>query len=211
MRTVIRSQKSEVIVNSEEHFIIIGEKINPTGRIKLARALEARDYKYIHELSVQQVAAGADILDVNVGAPGIDEVAILPEVARLIAEWVDTPISLDSANREALAAALAKLPGKPLVNSVNGEEKSLARILPVVKEFGAAVIGLVMDDDGIPETAEGRLAVAAKILDRAVKAGISAEDVIIDPLVLTVGADSQAASITLETIKLVRSELAVKY
>ena len=95
------------------------------------------------------------------------------------------------------------------MNSVNGEEKSLARILPVVKEFGAAVIGLVMDDDGIPETAEGRLAVAAKILDRAVKAGISAEDVIIDPLVLTVGADSQAASITLETIKLVRSELAV--
>ena len=95
MRTVIRSQKSEVIVNSEEHFIIIGEKINPTGRKKLARALEARDYKYIHELSVQQVAAGADILDVNVGAPGIDEVAILPEVARLIAEWVDTPISLE--------------------------------------------------------------------------------------------------------------------
>ena len=207
MRTTLRSEKREVVIDPAAHFVIIGEKINPTGRKKLVEALVTRDYEYIHTLAIQQVAAGADILDVNVGAPGVDEVAILPEVARLVAQWVDTPISLDSANREALAAALAVLPGKPLVNSVNGEEASLARVLPVVKEYGAAVIGLTMDDSGIPDTAERRLAVAGKILERALKTGIPVEDVVIDPLVLTVGANSKAASITLKTIELVRKEL----
>lgn len=209
MRTVLRSEKREVVADPEKTFTVIGEKINPTGRKKLAEALANRDYEYIRGLATQQVAAGADVLDVNVGAPGIDEVAVLPEVACMVAQTVDTPLCLDSANREALAAALAVLPGKPLVNSVNGEEASLNRILPVVKEYGAAVIGLTMDDDGIPDTAERRLKVAEKILERAAQLGIPAEDVIIDPLVLTVGANSKVASVTLKTVELVRLEFGV--
>ena len=209
MRTTLSSQTRSVVIDSDAAFTIIGEKINPTGRKKLADALLKRDFDYVVNLARQQAASGADLLDVNVGAPGVDEVALLPEVARKVAETVETPLCLDSANREALAAALAVLPGKPLINSVNGEEASLNRILPVVKEYGAAVIGLTMDDDGIPPTAERRLAVAHKILERAARLGIPSEDVIIDPLVLTVGADSKAASVTLRAVELVRQELGV--
>jgi len=209
MHTLLRSEKREVVVDGESTFTVIGEKINPTGRKKLAEALANRDYEYICSLARQQVAGGADVLDVNVGAPGIDELAVLPDVACKVAQAVDVPLCLDSANREALAAALAVLPGKPLINSVNGEEASLNRILPVVKEYGAAVIGLAMDEDGIPTTVDRRLMAASKILERAVKLGIPAEDVIIDPLVLTVGADSKAASITLKTVEQVRLELGV--
>ena len=209
MRTVLRSEKREVVVDPQKFLTVIGEKINPTGRKKLAEALANQDFEYIRSLAIGQVSAGADILDVNVGAPGIDEVAVLPAVAQMLAQTVETPLCLDSANREALIAALAILPGKPLINSVNGEEASLIRILPVVKEFGAAVIGLTMDDDGIPETAERRLKVAGVILERAARLGIPAEDVIIDPLVLTVGANSKAAAITLQTIELVRQEFGV--
>ena len=209
MRTLLRSEKHEVWIDAGSTFTVIGEKINPTGRKKLAEALVNRDYEYICNLARQQVAGGADVLDVNVGAPGIDEVAVLAEVACRLAQTVDVPLCLDSANREALAAALTVLPGKPLINSVNGEEASLNRILPVVKEYGAAVIGLTMDDEGIPATVDQRLTVANKILERAARLGIPPEDVIIDPLVLTVGADSKAASITLETMERVQLELGV--
>jgi len=209
MQTVLLSEKREVIVDPDSPFVIIGEKINPTGRKKLAEALANHDFEFIKNIARQQAVAGADILDVNVGAPGIDEIAVLPEVALLVAQTLDLPLCLDSANREALAAALAVLPGKPLINSVNGEEASLNRILPVVKEYGAAVIGLTMDEDGIPATAEHRLKLAGKILERAAKLGIPAEDVIIDPLVLSIGADSQAARVTLKTIELVRQDLGV--
>jgi 5-methyltetrahydrofolate--homocysteine methyltransferase len=209
MRTLLRSEKREVAVDTESAFIVIGEKINPTGRKKLAEALVNRDYEYICNIARQQVAGGADVLDVNVGAPGIDEVAVLADVACRVAQTVDVPLCLDSANREALVAALAVLPGKPLINSVNGEEASLNRILPVVKEYGAAVIGLTMDDDGIPATVDRRLAVAHKIMERAASLGIPAEDVIIDTLVLTVGADSKAASVTLKTVERVWQELGV--
>ncbi len=209
MQTVIRSEKREVVISIAESFKVIGEKINPTGRKKLAEALVKGDDDYIRDLAIQQVQAGADILDVNVGAPGVDEVSVLPRIARLVAQTVDTPICLDSANREALAAALAVLPGKPLVNSVNGEEESLMKVLPVVKEYGAAVIGLTMDDFGIPKTAEERVKVAGKILERAARLGIPPEDIIIDPLVLTIGADSHAASVTLKTVECVRQEFGV--
>lgn len=207
MQTVLRSASKQVVIDFEKPFVVIGEKINPTGRKKLAEALLIGSYDVALALATQQVAAGADILDVNVGAPDVDEVAVLPKVARLIAEQVETPICLDSANREALAAALAVLPGKPLINSVNGEEASLEKVLPVVKEYGAAVIGLTMDDEGIPATPEQRLKVASKILERAAKMGIPEQDVIIDPLVLTIGANSKAASVTLKTVELVRGEL----
>ena len=209
METILKSEKKEVKISFDSPFTIIGEKINPTGRKKLAAALKEGDYDYVRNLATRQVEMGADILDVNVGVPGIDEVAVLPEVAKLVSEIVDVPLCLDSANHNAIAAALAVVPGKPLVNSVNGEEKSLEAVLPVVKEFGVSVIGLTMDDDGIPNNAETRIAIAEKILERAAKLGISADDIVIDPLVLTVGADSNAGSVTLKTIQMLREKFGV--
>jgi 5-methyltetrahydrofolate--homocysteine methyltransferase len=209
MDTIIKSEQKEVKISFDAPFTIIGEKINPTGRKKLAAALKEGNYDYVRSLATRQVETGADILDVNVGVPGLDEVAVLPEVARLVSEAVDAPLCLDSANHKAIAAALEVLPGKPLVNSVNGEEKSLSAVLPVVKEFGVAVIGLTMDDDGIPNDAETRLAIAEKILDRAAQMGISAEQVVIDPLVLTVGSDSKAGAVTLQTIQLLKQQFGV--
>ncbi len=209
METILKSDKKEVKVSFDAPFMIIGEKINPTGRKKLAAALKEGDYDYVRHLATKQVEAGADVLDVNVGVPGIDEVAVLPEVAKLVSEQVDVPLCLDSANHEAIAAALAILPGKPLVNSVNGEEKSLEAVLPVVKDYGAAVIGLTMDDDGIPNDSETRVAITEKIFERAGKLGIPAEDIIIDPLVLTVGADSNAGVVTLQTIRNLKEQFSV--
>ena len=209
MKTIVKSKKKEIILSHETPFIIIGEKINPTGRKKLAAALKGGDFEYVKQIALNQVAAGADILDVNVGVPGVDEVDLLPKVAKIVSETVDIPLCLDSANRAALAAALAVLPGRPLVNSVNGEEASLEAVLPVIKEFGVPVIGLVMHDDGIPNDAETRVKIADKIIERAAKLGIPAEDIVIDPLVLTVGADSSAGAVTLETIRRVREEFGV--
>jgi len=209
METILKSEQKEVKISFDSPFTIIGEKINPTGRKKLAAALKEGDYDYVRNLATRQVDAGADILDVNVGVPGIDEVAVLPEVAKLVSETVDVPLCLDSANHQAIAAALAVVPGKPLVNSVNGEEKSLEAVLPVVKEFGVSVIGLTMDDDGIPNDAETRVAIAEKIIERAAKLGISADQIVIDPLVLTVGADSNAGATTLQTIQLLKQQFGV--
>lgn len=209
MKTILRSEKKEVEISDEGVFIIIGENINPAGRKKLTQALLTGDDDFIRDLAIRQVQAGADILDINVDAPGADEVSLLPRIALMVAATVDTPICLDSANPNALAAALAVLPGKPLVNSVHGEEKSLEQILPVIKEYGATVVALILDDDGIPKTADGRLKVAGKILERASRLNIPTEDIIVDPIVLTVGADSQAANVTLKTIELVRKEFGV--
>lgn len=209
MKTVVRTSKREVSIDTDGPFVIIGEKINPTGRKTLAARLKERNFDYVRDLAVKQVAMGADLLDVNVGVPGEDEVALLPEVCKAVMSVTDAPLCIDSANREALAAAMAVIPGKALVNSVNGEEASLQVVLPVVKEFGGAVIGLTMDENGIPSDPEVRLSIAEKILERAAKLGIPAEDVIIDPLVLTVGADSKAGRVTLQTIELVRREFGV--
>ncbi len=209
METVIKSSSKEVIISIEKPFVVIGEKINPTGRKKLAAALVEGDFEYVKQIALNQVAAGADILDVNVGVPGVDEVDLLPRVAKIVSEVVDIPLCLDSANPEALAAALRVLPGRPLVNSVNGEEHSLDAVLPVIKEFGVPVIGLVMHDDGIPIDAETRLKVAGKIIERAAKLGIPAQDIVIDPLVLTVGADNNAGVVTLETVQRVKQEFGV--
>jgi 5-methyltetrahydrofolate--homocysteine methyltransferase len=197
------------MVGIDRPFVIIGEKINPTGRKKLAAALTEGNLDYVRQLAESQVAWGADVLDVNVGTPGLDEVAAIRKVIEAVASVVSVPLCLDSGNPEVLAAGLAVAPGKPLVNSVSGEEKRLMNVLPLVKEHGAAVIGLTMDDNGIPKTAEERVAVAEKIIERAVKMGIPVEDIVIDPLVLTVGSDSQAALVTLQTIDLVRKEFGV--
>lgn len=209
MKTILKSKSKEVTIDTEGLVVMIGEKINPTGRKNLSRMLTERNFDYVKDLATKQVNAGADILDVNVGIPGGDEVAMLPEVVRIVAEHIDIPLCLDSANAEALKAGLEVAPGKPLVNSVTGEEESLKSILPIVKDRGAAVIGLTMDDDGIPNTAEKRVKIAGKIIERAAKVGIAEEDVVIDPLVLTVGADHNAGAVTLKTIKMIREEFGV--
>jgi len=209
MHTTLKSVTKEVTIGIDRPFVIIGEKINPTGHKKLAAALTEGNFDYVRQLVERQITWGADVLDVNVGVPGLDEVAMMPKVVALVASVTDVPLCLDSGNPQVLAAGLAAAPGKPLVNSVSGEEKRLAGVLPIVKERGAAVIGLTMDDNGIPKTAEERLAVAEKILERAARLGIPPEDVIIDPLVLTVGSDSQAALVTLQTIELLRKNFGV--
>lgn len=206
MHTILKSATREVKIGIDRPFVIIGEKINPTGHKKLAAALQQEDFEYVINLVERQISWGAEVLDVNVGVPGLDEVSMIPRIVELISSISDVPLCIDSGNLEVLAAGLAAAPGKPLVNSVSGEEKRLSTVLPIVKDRGAAVIGLTMDDNGIPATAEERVAVAEKILERAVQLGIPAEDVIIDPLVLTVGSDSKAAWVTLQTIDLVRKE-----
>jgi 5-methyltetrahydrofolate--homocysteine methyltransferase len=207
MHTTLHGTKKTVTVGLDSPFVMIGEKINPTGRKKIAAALTEGDFDYLRELALTQAAYGADVLDINVGVPGLDDVALMEQVVKMACEWVELPLCLDSPNPAALAAGLAVAPGKPLVNSVSGEEEKLQAVLPLVKDRGAAVIGLILDDSGIPATPEARLAVAEKIVERAVRAGIPQEDVIIDPLVMAVGADSQAGIVTLETIRLVREKL----
>lgn len=207
MHTVLKGKTKEVIIGSDKPFVMIGEKINPTGNKKLAAALQAGDLELVKHLASRQVAWGADVLDVNVGVPGLDEIHMIAAVVRTVAEAVDVPLCIDSGKHEILAAGLAACPGKPLVNSVNAEDAQLSAILPIVKDRAAAVIGLTITDAGIPKTPEERLAAAAKIIERAAKLGIPAEDVVIDPLVMTVGSDSKAALITLQTIDLIRKEL----
>jgi 5-methyltetrahydrofolate--homocysteine methyltransferase len=207
MKTVLRGTKKEVVIQPDALTVIIGERINPTGRKKLAAALVAGDLEYVRREAIAQVREGAHVIDVNVGAAGVDEVDLLPKAVLAVAEVVDVPICIDSSSVEAIEAALAVCPGRPLVNSVNGEEEKLARILPLVKKYNAAVIGLSVDDKGIPNDPHARLAIAKKIVDRAEAIGIAREDVIIDCLALTMGADSKAGLVTLKTIELVRKEL----
>ncbi|MGD8517805.1 MAG: dihydropteroate synthase [Anaerolineae bacterium] len=214
METVLKGTGKKVVVAPDRPTVLLGERINPTGKKKLAAALLEGDLEIVRKEALAQVEAGADILDVNVGAAGVDEVDLLPKAVKLVLETVDQPVAIDTADGKALAAALAthkevNPDGKPLVNSVNGEEASLERVLPLVAEYGTAVIGLCMDDDGIPATPEERLAVAKKIVERAAGLGIPREDILIDCLALTVGADSKAGWITLEAIRIVREELGV--
>ncbi len=212
METILKGLGQQVVIGRDRPTVIIGERINPTGKRRLAAALTAGDLSVVREEALKQVDAGAHVLDVNVGAAGVDEVDILPKAVKLVLETVDVPVCIDTPNGEALAAALAvhkeiNPTGRPLVNSVNGEEESLERVLPLVAKYGAAVIGLCMDDEGIPETAERRLAVARKIIQRAEAQGIPRENVVIDCLALTMGSDSKAGLTTLAAIRLVREEL----
>jgi 5-methyltetrahydrofolate--homocysteine methyltransferase len=209
LTTIVSSASKTIKINRRRSTILIGERINPTGRNKVLIALQAGDFEIVRRDAAAQVAAGATMLDVNAGVPGTDEATLLPDVMRVVMETTDVPLSIDTADPKALAAALAVYQGKALVNSVNGEENSLASVLPIAKEHGAAIIGLCMDDNGIPETAEKRLAVAARIIERAGQLGIGPEDIVIDPLVLTMGVDSQAGRVTLETIRLVVEEFGV--
>jgi 5-methyltetrahydrofolate--homocysteine methyltransferase len=207
MKTILRGRTNEVTIDTSGPVIIIGECINPTRRKKLVSDLQEGIFEYVLELAESQITAGADILDVNVGFPGVDDVKLLPQTVLAIRNKFDIPLCLDSPNPGAIEAALKVAGGKCLINSVNGEEKSLTAILPVAKEYDAAVIGLTMDDDGITHDPEKRLIIAEKILERSVKIGIKEENVIIDPLAMAVSADSKACLVTLETIRLVHQKL----
>lgn len=214
METILKGKGKKVVIADGNPTVMIGERINPTGKKKLAAALLAGNLEVVRQEALAQVAAGAHVLDVNVGAAGVDEVDLLPRAVQLVFETVDVPLAIDTPNAEALAAALAmhkqlNPDGKALVNSVNGEEASLARVLPLVAEYGAAVIGLCMSDEGIPPTSDERLAVAKKIVQRAGALGIPPEDIVIDSLALTVGADSKAGQVTLDAMRKIKEELGV--
>lgn len=207
MDTVLASPAKEVAIGPGRPFVIVGERINPTGRKAFAGTIAGGNLDAVREEALAQVAAGAPVLDVNAGIPGIDEADLLVRMIGLVSEAVDVPLCIDSSTDAALEAGLDAYDGKALVNSVTGEEDKLERILPVVKRHGAAVIGLASDERGpLPDPPE-RLAIARKIVRRAADHGIGAEDVVIDPMAMTVGADPDSGGVVLETMRLVRDEL----
>jgi 5-methyltetrahydrofolate--homocysteine methyltransferase len=209
METILKGTEITVRISPDYPTVIIGERINPTGRSWLTKQLTEGNLDALRDEATQQLEDGADVLDVNVGAASVNEVELLPQAVEIVQDTVGVPLCIDTADKDALEAALKVYKGKPLINSVNGEEKSLERVLPLVAEYGAAVIGLTMDDDGIPKQAQERLEIAKKIVERAESLGIPREDVLIDCLALTVSAEPDAAIITLEAIDLVRKELGV--
>ncbi len=209
MKTQLAFKNVQVTISPDNPFVVIGERINPTRRKKLLETLAAGDFSVALEDARLQVAAGAQVLDVNAGVPGADEPKLLAELTRAVVGAVETPLCFDSANPAALEAALSIYPGKALINSTTGEDKMLQAVLPLAAKHHAAVIGVITDESGVPATPEARLAVARKIVQRAADFGIPAEDVVVDCLALTVSADSNAARITLDTMKLVRQELGV--
>jgi len=189
--------------------VLIGERINPTGKPKLAAALLAGDLEIVKQEAINQVKAGADILDVNVGSATVDEVALLPKAVKAVMDVVDAPLCIDSANEKALEAAIKIYKGKALLSSVTGQEASLKMMLPLVRQYKTAVVALTMDDAGIPTDSTKRVAIAHKIVNEAAKLGIPKEDIIIDCLAMTVGADNRAAMATIEAIMKVKAELGV--
>lgn len=191
-------------------FKIVGERLNPTGKPRFRQALRNREWSYLQRVALQEEEAGADILDVNVGAPDIDEAEVLSTVIPVLQSVVRLPLQLDSAEPAALEAALRVYNGKAIVNSVNGKAENMAAVLPLVKRYGASVIGLVLDETGIPETVDDRLRVARRIVDACDEMGIPREDIIIDCLALTVSAQPEGARVSFETIRRVHEELGVR-
>jgi 5-methyltetrahydrofolate--homocysteine methyltransferase len=209
MDTVLRSPSKTVTISANAPFCIIGERINPTGRKTFAQELRDGDLSTVRADALAQVQAGADVLDVNAGIPLVDEGALLSGMLAAVQEAVDAPICIDSSVIEALEAGLSVYQGRALVNSVTAEDERLEEILPLVARYGAAVIGLANDETGIPETPAKRLQCARKIISAAGDFGIPAHDVVIDPLAMTVGADTDAVTTTLATISLIRDVLGV--
>ena len=193
-----------------DHVTVIGERINPTGKKRLKQALIDEDYDYILSQAMEQIDAGAEILDVNVGVPKLDDVKMLPRVVKKLQSITDLPLQIDSGNPEAIEAALRVYNGKAIVNSVNGEEAVMDRILPSVKKYGAAVVGLTLDEKGIPDTAEERFAIAERILTKCLEYGIPRENVIIDCLTLTVSAQQKEVVETLKALRMVKERLGLK-
>jgi 5-methyltetrahydrofolate--homocysteine methyltransferase len=209
MDTVLRSRSSSVTIGADQPFCVIGERINPTGRKKFAEELRGGEMRLVTVDALAQAAAGANMVDVNAGIPLVDEPELLMSMLRTVQEAIDLPICIDSSVIEALEAGLSVYEGRALVNSVTAEDERLEEILPLVAKYDAAVIGLANDETGIPETPAKRLECARKIVSAANDHGIKTEDVLIDPLAMTVGAATDAVTITLATISLIRDELVV--
>ena len=207
--TVISSATKEVVIGFERPFVLIGERINPTGRKLLAAEMAAGDYSRVQSDALAQVAAGANMLDVNAGIPLADEPKILAEAIQLVQSLTDVPLSIDSSIVAALEAGLAVYKGKPLLNSVTGEEERLESVLPLVKKYGAAVVAISNDETGISEDPDMRFEVAKKIVQRAADHGIPYSDIVVDPLVMPVGALNQAGRSVFHLIRRLREELKV--
>lgn len=207
--TVISSATHEVVIGFDRPFAIIGERINPTGRKMLAEEMKAGDFSRVEADAVAQVAAGASILDVNAGIPLADEPAILASTIKLVQSLVDVPLSIDSSIVEALEAGLSVYQGKALVNSVTGEDEQMERVLPLVAKHGAAVVAITNDETGISEDPDVRFAVAKKIVSRAADYGIGHEDIVVDPLVMPIGAMRYAGRQVFSLVRRLREELGV--
>jgi len=208
-QTRVSSHSKEVVIGFDRPFCVIGERINPTGRKLLAAEMVAGDYSRVEADALAQVAAGAHMLDVNAGIPLADEPAILAETIKLVQSLVDVPLSIDSSIVEALESGLRAYQGKALVNSVTGEEERLEAVLPLVKKYGAAVVAISNDETGISEDPDVRFEVAKKIVHRAADHGISASDLVVDPLVMPIGALGNAGAAAMRLIGRLRSELGV--
>ncbi len=204
-RTVISSYAQAVVIGGKT--VIIGERINPTGKSKFKQALRDHDLEYILREGVSQQDNGADVLDVNVGLPGIDEPSMMEEVVKELQSIIDLPLQIDTSDMEAMERAMRVYNGKPLINSVNGKEEVMHQVFPLVAKYGGVVVGLCLDEGGIPETAGGRIEVGRKIIDTAASYGIGAEDIILDGLCMTVSSDSKGALTTLDTLRRIRDEL----
>lgn len=207
--TVLSGPGGEVAIGDEHPFRIIGERINPTGRARLTEELKVMDMTTVQRDALAQVQAGAAVLDLNAGIPGFDEPAMLSAVVQAVHEVVEVPLCIDSSTPEALEAAVPLAKGKVLINSVTAEEHALERLLPLVSRFGAAVIGMANDEDGISMDPLARLAAARRIVERAADHGIDRADVIIDPLTMPIGAAGDAATAMFDTVRLIREELGV--
>ncbi len=212
METILKSKTKTVIISPDHPFVTIGERINPTGRKKLAEELAAGDFSRVKADALAQVEAGAQVLDVNSGVPGADEPAIMRQAVQTVMETVDVPLCFDSPNPDALEAALSIYTGKgleykALINSTTGEDAALNRVLPLAQKYGAAIIALCNDERGPVQDPLVRLEIARKIIARAAEFGIPQNDILFDPLVMTVGADSNAGKVTLDTLALIRREL----
>jgi 5-methyltetrahydrofolate--homocysteine methyltransferase len=209
VRTVLEGRAQSVFIERGGPFVVIGERINPSGRDRLAASLAGDDMSLIQMEAMAQVEAGAQVIDVNVSAVGIDEARVLPMAVEALAEVVEVPLCVDSTDVRALRKALERCPGRPLVNSVTGEKACLESVLPLVADRRCPVIGLCMDERGIPKDATQRLEVAERIINAVERFGIAPEDVIIDPLSTAVGADQEAAVATLEAVSVISSTLGV--
>lgn len=207
--TVISSASREVVIGFDRPFVVIGERINPTGRKLLAEEMKAGDFSRVEADALAQVAAGATVLDVNAGIPLADEPALLAQAVKLVQSLTDVPLSIDSSVVEALESGLGAYQGKALLNSVTGEEERLERILPLVRKHGAAVVAICNDDSGISTDIDVRFEVARKIVQRAADHGIPACDVVVDPLVMPVGAMPDAGVQVFRLMRRLHSELKV--
>ena len=202
--TIVTSYSQAVSIGNKP--VIIGERINPTGKKKFKQALRDKDMEYILEEGVKQADSGADILDVNVGLPEIDEVEMMKKTVYELQSILPLPLQIDTTEPAAMEAALRMYNGKAMVNSVNGKQEVMEKIFPLVQKYGGVVVGLALDEDGIPPTAEGRLAIAEKIYNTAAKYGISRKDIVIDALTMTMSTDDNSANVTLETVRRIKEQ-----